>query len=83
MISCSYFELSFVLIYTRQKIKFTVEQAMKAQWDSNVQLYSFFSLGARWGDEWSTQPLGRSTPGKETRYPLYKRLGGPQGQSLR
>jgi hypothetical protein len=23
----------------------------------------------------------RFTPGKETRYPLYRRLGGPQGQS--
>ena len=24
---------------------------------------------------------GRFTPGKETRYPLYKRLRGPQGRS--
>ena len=29
-----------------------------------------------------TQP-GCYTPGKETRYPLYRRLGGPQGQSGR
>jgi hypothetical protein len=26
---------------------------------------------------------GRFTPGKETRYPLYRGLGGPQGQSER
>ena len=26
---------------------------------------------------------GRFTPGKETRYPLYRRLGGPQGHSGR
>jgi len=26
---------------------------------------------------------GRFTLGKETRYPLYRRLGGPQGQSGR
>jgi len=25
----------------------------------------------------------RFTPGKETRYPLYRRLGGPQGRSGR
>jgi hypothetical protein len=28
--------------------------------------------------EWSTPRLG---PGKETRYPFYRRLGGPQGRS--
>jgi hypothetical protein len=26
---------------------------------------------------------GRFTPGKETRYPLYRRIGGPQGRSGR
>jgi hypothetical protein len=43
---------------------------------------SFFNLGARWGG-WSTRHPGRFTPGKETRYPLYRRLGGPQGRSGR
>jgi hypothetical protein len=28
---------------------------------------------------WSTPRPGRFTPGKETRYPLYRRLGGPPG----
>jgi hypothetical protein len=32
---------------------------------------------------WSTSRPGRFTPGKETRYPLYRRLGGPQGRSGR
>jgi hypothetical protein len=32
---------------------------------------------------WSTPRPGRFTPEKETRYPLYRRLGGPQGRSGR
>jgi hypothetical protein len=47
-----------------------------------VELYSFFNLGARWGG-WSTPRPGRFTLGKEVRYPLYRRLGGPQGRSGR
>ena len=39
-----------------------------------VQLYSFFNLDARW-DGWSTPRPGRFTPGKDTRYPLCRRLG--------
>jgi hypothetical protein len=35
------------------------------------------------GGGWSTPRLGRFTPGKETRYPLYRKLGGPQGRSGR
>jgi hypothetical protein len=33
------------------------------------------------GGGWSTPRPGHFTPGKETRYPLYRRLGGPQGRS--
>ena len=32
------------------------------------------------GSGWSTARPGRFTPGKETRYPLYRSLGGPQGR---
>jgi hypothetical protein len=32
---------------------------------------------------WSTPRPGRFTPGKETRYPLYRRRGGPHGRSGR
>jgi hypothetical protein len=41
----------------------------------------FFHLSARLG-WWSTPLAGRFTPW-ETRYPLYRRLGGPQGRSGR
>jgi hypothetical protein len=47
-----------------------------------LQFYSFFNLGARWGG-WSTPRPGRLTSGKETRYPLYRRLGGLQRLSGR
>ena len=47
-----------------------------------VQLHSFFNLNSRWGG-WSTPRPGRFTPGKDTRFPLYRRLGGPQGRSGR
>ena len=33
------------------------------------------------GGEWLTPHLGRFTPGKGTRYPLHRMLGGPQGRS--
>jgi hypothetical protein len=41
-----------------------------------------FNLAARWGG-WLTPRPGRFSPGKETRYPLYRRLCGPQGRSGR
>ena len=33
------------------------------------------------GDEGSASRLGRSLPPAKTQYPLYRRLGGPQGRS--
>ena len=33
------------------------------------------------GGGWLMPHPDRFTPGKETQYPLYRRLGGPQGQS--
>ena len=49
-----------------------------------VQLYYFFDFGARWG-WWSTPRHGRfnTPPMGKTRYPLYRRLGRPQGRSGR
>ena len=35
------------------------------------------------GGEWSVARLGRTLPPGKTRYPLYKRLGRPQGRSGR
>jgi hypothetical protein len=40
-----------------------------------VQLYSFFNVGAVW--------VGSHRHGKETRYSFYRRLGLPQGRSGR
>ena len=54
---------------------------MKAQ-RASTGITLLFNLGARWGG-WSTQGPGRFTPGKDTRYPLYRRPGGPQGRSGR
>jgi hypothetical protein len=57
---------------------------MKAQRGSRIWLYSFFNLGCRWGWVVNATPRpGRFTPGKETRYQLYRRLGGLQGRSGR
>jgi hypothetical protein len=44
-----------------------------------VYLYSFFNLGAGWGQRHDLPALG---PGK-TRHPLYRRLDGPQDLSGR
>ena len=62
-------------------VKFALQQTTKAQRRSRGIAYSFFNFGARW-DGWSTPHPGRITPGK-TRYPFYRRLGGPQGRSGR
>jgi len=35
------------------------------------------------GDEWSAARPGRILPPGKSRYPLYRRLGGPQGRSGR
>jgi len=45
-------------------------------------MYSFalVSTSALNGCGWSRQRPGRITPWKETRYTLYRRLGGPQGR---
>ena len=48
----------------------------------DMQLYSCFNVGNRWGG-WSRPHLGRFTSGKNTVYPLYRRLGGSQGLSGR
>ena len=35
------------------------------------------------GGEWSAARTGRTLPPEKTRYPFYRRLGGPQGRSGR
>ena len=41
------------------------------------------STSALDGGGWSTPRPDRFTPGEGTRYPLYRRLGGPQARSVR
>ena len=64
-----------------QKVKFTLAQAMKAQRGNGGIALSLTSALDKGG--WLTPSPGRFTPGKETRYPLYRRLGGLQGRSGR
>jgi hypothetical protein len=55
--------------------------AMEAQGERMYSSYSF-TTSALDGGEWSASRLGRALPpGKDPRYPLYRRLGGPQSQS--
>jgi hypothetical protein len=59
------------------KWNFTLEQAMKVQRGSRgIALLSALDWGG-----WSIPRPGRFTPGKETRCPLYRRLGGLQSRS--
>ena len=60
------------------KVKLILEQAKKTQRGSTISLTSALNESG-----WLTPRPGRFTPGKETRYPLYRRLGGPQGRSGR
>jgi len=45
----------------------------------SMNIKSFLNLGARWGG-WSKPRPGRSLPPGKTRYPLYRRMCGPQGR---
>jgi hypothetical protein len=56
----------------RIKVKVTLEQATKAQRGVEVQLYSFFNIGARWG--WVVNATPRPL---YPRYQLNRRLCGP------
>ena len=68
------------------KVKCTPVQALRlctgrtAHRGSRGIALLFLDRGTRWG-EGSTSRPGRSLPPGKTRYPLYRRLGGPQGRS--
>jgi hypothetical protein len=61
-----------------------VKQSRNTPWwrlGEEVYLLLILDLGTRWG-EWSASRPGRAlTQGKDPRYPLYMRLGGPQSRS--
>ena len=82
--SCITAAISDIIIAVKtlgKEVKFKLEQAMKAQWGEVLDVWiSYFNLDGGW---WSTPRSGRFTPRKKTKYPLYRRLGGSQGQSGR
>jgi hypothetical protein len=55
---------------------------MEAYGGVHVVIHIFLT-SALDGGEWSASLPGRFTPGKEPRYPLDRRLGGPQSRSGR
>ena len=59
-----------------------VKKSRRPREGVEAYFYSSFNLGVIWGG-WSPPSSGRFTPRKETRYPLYRRLDGPQGRSGR
>ena len=63
-------------------IKFSLYQATKTQRVSTGIALPFHDLGAYVGVGGQHHAPAALPPGK-TRYPLYRRLGGPQGQSGR
>jgi hypothetical protein len=82
---------SFVIFTPRQtsverygmKSKFhSVAGHVGLHWEYRYNSTHPLKSGARW-DGWSKPLPGRLTPMKETGYPLYRRLGGPQGVSGR
>jgi len=54
---------------------------MKVQWGIGSSTLSLKSMLDRSG--WSRPSPGRFTPGKDTRYPLYRRLEGSKDQHER
>jgi hypothetical protein len=54
-------------------------QAVRPIRGVEVYLYSFLTTALE-GDEGSALRPGRSLPPGKSRYPLYRRLGGPQGR---
>ena len=73
--------MSTFSIYSYGKVKFTLEQAMKAHRGSrdvavlSLSLTSALDRGGR-----LTSRLGRFTPGKNTPYPLHRKLCGSLGR---
>jgi hypothetical protein len=79
------------LLYTLQlscnkKVQCTLVQALRlctgrtAHRESRSIALLFLDHGTRRGEGSASRP-GRSLPPGKTRYPLYRRLGGPQGRS--
>ena len=75
-----------LVVLKKVKVKVTLVQALRlctgrtAHRRSRGIALPFHDNGTRRG-EGSASRLGRSLPPGKTRYPMYRRLGGPQGRS--
>jgi hypothetical protein len=72
---------NYVIVVKMQMAHFNLKQFRKAQIGEYILLYSFFNLGLRWRVGGKYHILVGFSYGKETRYPYYRRLGGPQDRS--
>jgi hypothetical protein len=75
-----------ILVYVEVKVKVTLVQALSFVQNSTAHRGSRdinlpFLTAALEGSEGSVSRPGRSLPPGKTRYPLYRRLGGPHGRS--
>ena len=68
----------FLILFSRQVSPF--HRPRRSLGRVEVQLYSILDLCTRRGEGSASRPGSNLPPGK-TRYPLYRRLGGPQGRS--
>ena len=73
----------YTLYVSKINLKFALEQAIKVHRGSKRYSSTLSLTSALDGGGWLTPRPGRFTPGKDTRYPLYRRMGGPQGRSGR
>ena len=67
----------YIYIYKGKFYPRTGHKSPEGEWRYSPTLSLTSAVG---GGGWSTPRPSRSTPGK-TQYPLYRRLGGPQGRS--
>jgi hypothetical protein len=65
-----------MLVYVKVKVK-------RSRYRSGVAQKVGRVIAALEGDEWAAARPGRTVPPGKTRYPLYRRLGGPHGRSGR
>ena len=74
--------LYYRLLYLRiLEVGFTLSQATKTLRDSRRTALFLFLTSALEGGEGSASRPDSTLPAGKTRYPLYRRLGGPQGRS--
>jgi len=65
--------------YVGAKVELPCNRPRRPTGWAEVQLYSFFNLGARWECVCGRRHASAALPPGVTRYPIYRRLGGPPG----